>query len=90
MIRHLPGMVQISAGTDHEHCGGKLRAKPASKPEEMDDDLLSRGAEEILAEHNGDARAAIRVLLAQISYLELARNRAIALASYGYARGKLN
>jgi putative SOS response-associated peptidase YedK len=28
-------------------------------------------------------------LLAQTSYLELARNRAIALASYGYARGKL-
>ena len=54
-----------------------------------DDDLLTDGIEEILAEHGGDARAAIRALLAQISYLELARNRAIALASYGYARGKL-
>jgi hypothetical protein len=51
--------------------------------------LLDEGVEEILAEHGGDARAAIRALLAQISYLELARNRAIALASYGYARGKL-
>ncbi|WP_129396392.1 hypothetical protein [Methylovirgula ligni] len=28
------------------------------------------------AEHGGDARAAIRALLEQISYLELARNRA--------------
>jgi hypothetical protein len=54
-----------------------------------EDDLLNEGIEEILAEHDGDARAAIRALLAQISYLELARNRAIALASYGYARGKL-
>jgi hypothetical protein len=54
-----------------------------------DDDLLDQGIDEVLAEHGGDARAAIRALLAQISYLELARNRAIALASFGYARGKL-
>jgi hypothetical protein len=54
-----------------------------------DDAFLEEGVSEILAEHNGDARAAIRALLARISYLELARNHAIALASFGYARGKL-
>lgn len=52
--------------------------------------MLSQGAEEIFAEHGGDARAAIRALLEQVSYLELARNRAIALASYGYIRGKIH
>jgi hypothetical protein len=66
-----------------------MPAQPAPQPAANDDDLLKEGVEEILAEHSGDARAAIRALLAQISYLELARNRAIALASYGYARGKL-
>jgi hypothetical protein len=67
---------------------GQMQAKPAPKPEDMD--LFSQGVEEILAEHGGDARAAIRASSEQISYLELARNRAVALASYGYARGKLN
>jgi hypothetical protein len=67
-----------------------MQAKPAPKRAEMDGDLLAQGVEEILAEHGGDARAAIRALLEQISYLELARNRAVALASYGFARGKLN
>jgi hypothetical protein len=66
-----------------------MRSKPARKSEEIEDDLLSQGVEEILAEHGGDARAAIRALLEQISYLELARNGAVALASYGYTRGKL-
>ena len=66
-----------------------MQARPAETAAANDDDLLDGGVEEILAEHGGDARAAIRALLAQISYLELARNRAIALASYGYARGKL-
>ncbi len=67
-----------------------MQARPAGEARANDDDFLNEGIEEILAEHGGDARAAIRALLAQISYLELARNRAIALASYGYARGKLN
>ncbi len=53
------------------------------------DDLLSEGVEEIIAEYGGDPRAAIRALLEQISYLELARNRAVTLASYGFARSKL-
>jgi hypothetical protein len=66
-----------------------MQAQPAKPPAANEEDLLSQGIDEILAEHSGDARAAIRALLAQISYLEMARNRAVALASYGYARGKL-
>jgi hypothetical protein len=66
-----------------------MQAQPAPEPAANDEDLLNEGIDEIIAEHDGDARKAIRALLAQISYLELARNRAIALASYGYARGKL-
>jgi hypothetical protein len=65
-----------------------MPAQPAKPPAANDDDLLDEGIDEILAEHSGDARAAIRALLAQISYLGLARNRAVALASYGYARGE--
>ena len=65
------------------------KCKPRRIKSQSEDDLLNEGVEEIIAEHGGDARAAIRALLAKISYLELARNRAIALASFGYARGKL-
>jgi hypothetical protein len=66
-----------------------MQAKPAPEAEMKDDDLLTEGVEEILAEHGGDARMAIKALLQSVSYLERARDRAIALASYGYARGKL-
>ncbi len=64
----------------------------ADKPQEAranDDDLLNEGIDEIISEH-GDARAAIRALLQSVSYLEKARDRALDLVSYGYARGKLN
>ena len=64
-------------------------SRNAQESEANDDDLLAEGVEEILAEYNGDARAAIRALLQAVSYLEKARDRAIAMASYGYARGKL-
>lgn len=66
-----------------------MQARPAGDARANEEDLFSEGIEEILGEHGGDARKAIRALLEQISYLEMARNRAIALASYGYARGKL-
>ncbi len=66
-----------------------MQARPAADARANEEDLLNEGVEEILAEHGGDARKAVRALLAQISYLELARNRAVALASYGFARGKL-
>jgi hypothetical protein len=42
-----------------------------------------------IAEHGGDARQAIRSLLEMVSYLEAARDRALALVSYGYGRGKI-
>ena len=66
-----------------------MQARPAENARANDDDLLREGVEEIIAEHGGDARAAIRALLQSISYLEAARDRASALASYGFARGKL-
>jgi hypothetical protein len=66
-----------------------MQAQPAGQPAANDDDLLNEGVEEIITEHGGDARAAIRALLQSVSYLLKARDRAIALASYGYARGKL-
>ncbi len=66
-----------------------MQAQPAPQPGTNEEDLLDEGVDEIIAEHSGDARKAIRGLLEQVSYLELARNRAIALASFGFARGKL-
>jgi hypothetical protein len=60
-----------------------MQARPEGLSPANEEDLLSQGIDEILAEHNGDVREAIRALLAQISYLELARNEAIALASFG-------
>ncbi len=59
----------------------------AQQPPANDDSYLAAGVDEIISEHNGDARAAIRSLLEQISYLEMARNRALDLVSFGYARG---
>ena len=61
----------------------------ASESTANDDDLLNEGVEEIIAEHGGDARAAVRSLLQSVSYLEAARDRALVLVSYGYARGKV-
>lgn len=58
----------------------------AQRPAIDEEAALEAGVDEIIAEHNGDARAAIRSLLEQISYLELARNRALDLVSFGYAR----
>lgn len=66
-----------------------MQARPEGLSAANEEDLLSQGIDEILAEYGGDAREVIRALLAQISYLELARNRALALTSFGYARGKL-
>lgn len=66
-----------------------MQAQPAERPAANDDDLLAVGVDEIIAEHAGDARAAIRALLAQVSYLEKARDRALVLVSHGYARGKV-
>lgn len=66
-----------------------MQPRPASSAVANDDSYLAEGVEEIIAEHGGDPRAAIRALLDTVSYLEKARDRAIALVSYGYARGNL-
>jgi hypothetical protein len=66
-----------------------MQARPAETAAANDDDLLNAGVEEIITEHGGDARAAIRALLQSISYLEAARDCTAALVSFGYARGKV-
>ncbi len=66
-----------------------MQARPAKDARANEEDLFDEGVDEILVEQSGDARKAIRALLAQISYLEMAHNRAIELTSFGYARGKL-
>ena len=66
-----------------------MQARPAETTAANDDDLLNAGVEEIITEHGGDARAAIRALLQSISYPEAARDRMAALVSFGYARGKV-
>ncbi len=66
-----------------------MQARLAETAVANDDDLLNAGVEEIITEHSGDMRAAIRALLQSISYLEAARDRAMVLVSYGYARGKV-
>ncbi len=67
-----------------------MQAHPASQPPANDDSFLAAGVEEIIAEHGGDARAAVRALLELVSYLEAARNRALDLVSFGFARGKVD
>jgi hypothetical protein len=64
-----------------------MQARSTEHVAANDDSLFEEGVDEIIAEHNGDARAAIRSLLEQVSYLEKARNRALVMVSYGYARG---
>jgi hypothetical protein len=51
-------------------------------------DEFEQAVEEVIAEH-GDARAAVRTLLATCRYLKQARDRMADLVSFGYARGKL-
>lgn len=55
----------------------------------IDDTLMREGVEEIIAEHGGDVRAAIRSLMQTVSCLEAARDRAMVLVSYGYGRGRM-
>jgi hypothetical protein len=64
-----------------------MQAQPAPQPAANDDDLLNEGVEEIIAEHGGDALSApFWRRFRTLSW----RNRAIALASYGFARGSWN
>jgi hypothetical protein len=59
------------------------------RPEDaLDEMALDLAAEEAIAEHGGDARAAVRSLLVTKAVLEAARDRAIGWVSYGYTRGR--
>jgi hypothetical protein len=55
----------------------------------LEPDEFEQAVEEVIAEH-GDARAAVRALLATCRYLEQARDRMADLVSFGYVRGKLS
>ena len=64
-----------------------MQAQPADQPAANDDSYLEVGVDEIIADHGGDARKAVRSLLEQVAYLEAARDRALVLVSYGFVRG---
>lgn len=66
-----------------------MQARPARKAAASDDALLNQGVEEIIREHDGDPRAAVRSLLEMVSYFEKARDRGLDLVSVGDARSKL-
>ncbi len=63
-------------------------ASPAERPT-IDEDADLAAADEAIAEHGGDAREAVKALLGKIAYLEAARDRAVALVSYSFARGRV-
>lgn len=66
-----------------------MQARPDHGSAAIDDTSLNAAINEALAEHDGDALAAIRALLEKVAYLEAARDRIVDLVSRGYARGKL-
>jgi hypothetical protein len=50
---------------------------------------IEAAVDEVIAEHGGDTRAAIRALIAAGDCLEAARDVALAQVSFGYKRGRL-
>ncbi|QAY97442.1 hypothetical protein CWB41_15955 [Methylovirgula ligni] len=64
--------------------------EPLERPNEGKKASLAAEADETVAERGGDAREAVKALLAKIAYLEAARDRALSHVFYGYARGKLD
>jgi hypothetical protein len=60
------------------------------EPDRSEAEALDLAAEEAITAHGGDAREAIRALLSRIAFLEAARDRALDLVSFGYARGKVD
>lgn len=66
-----------------------MQARAADKPSADDDAHLVQAADELIAEHGGDAREAIKELLGKVAFLEAARDRALDFVSFGYARGKV-
>lgn len=65
-----------------------MQARPDLSPAD-DDAYLKEAVDELVAEHGGDAREAIKALLGKVAFLEAARDKALDLVSFGYARGRL-
>jgi Cdc6-like AAA superfamily ATPase len=65
-----------------------MEPSPKRPEDALDENALELAADEAIAEHGGDARAAIRSLLVAKAVLEAARDRALDWVSYGYTRGR--
>lgn len=66
-----------------------MQPRPDEQSAANDVAYLAERIDEIIAEHGGDALAAVRTLLERVAYLEAARDRALDMVSRGYARGRL-
>ncbi len=66
-----------------------MQSIPDQSEEQLDECMLAVAVEETIAEHGGDARAAVRALLINVVFLEAARDRALDLVSRGYTRADL-
>jgi hypothetical protein len=83
-------MAVSMAGTKHEHKKRLMQPSPKRQDEASGVNALDSAAEEAIAEHGGDARETVKALLEKIAFLEEARDRALDLVSFGYARGKVH
>jgi hypothetical protein len=70
--------------------GGIMQPSPKWQEDAPEVNALDSAAKEAIAEHGGDARETIKALLEKIAFLEEARDRALDLVSFGYARGKVH
>lgn len=66
-----------------------MEARSVEEAGVIDEARLEKSIEEVIAEHGGDSREAIKALLERLAYLEAARDKALDLVSFGYARGKV-
>jgi hypothetical protein len=67
-----------------------MQPSPKRQGEVSEENALDAAVEEAIIEHGGDARQAVKALLEKIAFLEEARDRALDLVSFGYARGKVH
>ena len=66
-----------------------MQLAPSVAEDAFDEAALTSAIEEVIAEHHGDLRAAIRGLLVKNAFLEAARDKALDWVSRGYVRGAL-
>ncbi|QAY96729.1 hypothetical protein CWB41_14130 [Methylovirgula ligni] len=64
-------------------------AQPDEQPLPVPDPALAAAVDATIAEHGGDARAAVATLLEAVADLEAAKESALGLVSKGFARGRL-